>query len=207
MPSSKRPKNAWVLAAIFVAVAAITVVLEVTGPREGALLSSAIRGLALMGYQLLFLSMLSSAYMPNLVRFFGTPFIKIHHVLSISGLVFMTAHPLLVAIRNGSAEVFLPQFDSVRVFLALGGRPAWYLIAVAVAAALLRRRIGKGWRIVHLLNYLAFALATAHATLLGANFQTWIPRIVSWAMLIAVLAVFAHKRLPAAKTARKPVPQ
>jgi len=202
MPDAKKARNTRVLVLVGLAAVSITIGLEAL-TAQGSPLSLAIRGMALMGYQFVFLSIVSSAYMVELVRFFGRPFIKVHHVLSVSGLAFITLHPLLVALRAGSMSVFLPAFDSLERFLMLGGRPAWYLIAIAVCAALLRQRIG-GWRSVHFLNYVAFALATAHANLLGANFQSLAPRVVSWAMLAAVLAVFVHKRLRGRKPKRKP---
>jgi uncharacterized membrane protein len=46
-----------------------------------------IRGAASLGYLAVFATIVSSAYMPQLVRFFGRPFIKVHHILSVTGLV------------------------------------------------------------------------------------------------------------------------
>ena len=203
MASGRKTKNTWVLVVVGLIVVGLAAGLEAMRPLANPL-TVAIRSLALMGYQLVFLSIVSSAYILELVRFFGRPFVKVHHIASVTGLALVTLHPILVAVDKGSAGVFLPKFDSLRVFLQLGGRPAWYLIALAVLAALLRQRIGSRWRWVHILNYLAFALATAHANLLGTNFQDLAPRVVSWAMLFAVLAVFVRKRLPKPKPAQKP---
>lgn len=194
----KKARNTGVLIGVGLVALGLTLALELLQP-EGQPLDWAVRGLALLGYQFVFLSILSSAYLPQLVRFFGQPFIRIHHGLSITGLVLITLHPLAVALNSGTPLVFLPRFDSLRVFLALGGRPAWYLIAAGVLAAVLRKPLGKRWRLLHLLNYLAFALATAHANLIGANFQGLIVRLVSWAMLVAVVAVFVKRRLPPAR--------
>lgn len=200
MAKSRKLKNAWVLWVIALATIAITVLAELTTPVVSPLLA-AIRGLALTGYQLVFWAILSSAYVPRLVRFFGWPFVKVHHLASITGLACITLHPILVAVDSRSAGVFLPRFDSVQVFLQLGGRPAWYLIALAVVAAFLRQRIGGGWRAVHVLNYVAFALATAHANLLGGNFQSPVLRVVSWVLVATMLAVFVRRRA----RARRPV--
>ncbi len=196
MRRSRKLKNAWLLWSIALATVVIAALAELTTPIVSPLVA-AIRGFALMGYQLVFWAILSSAYIPQLVRFFGRPFIRIHHLASITGLVFITLHPILVAVDNRSAGVFLPRFDSVEVFLRLGGRPAWYLIAIAVAAAFLRQRIGAGWRIVHGLNYLAFALATAHANLLGGNFQSPVLRVASWVLAAVVAAVLVRRRVRA----------
>ncbi|MBM4467708.1 MAG: ferric reductase, partial [Chloroflexi bacterium] len=126
----------------------------------GSPLNWFIRGSGLMGYLALFLSVLSSAYMRQTSRLFGRPFVKVHHILTVTGLVLVTLHPLGVAINAGSLRVFLPRFDSWVVFLKLGGRPAWYLIAAASLAAVLRKTIGRNWRGIHALNYVAFLLVT-----------------------------------------------
>ncbi len=120
MAKARRLKNAWVLWVIALATVGITVAAELTAPVANPL-GAAIRGLALTGYQLIFWAIVSSAYVPQLVRFFGRPFIKIHHLASVTGLVCITLHPILVAVDSRSAGVFLPRFDSVQVFLQLGG--------------------------------------------------------------------------------------
>ncbi len=196
MAKGKKPKNAWVLWVIALMTVAITVSAELTTPMTSPLVAT-IRGLALTGYQLVFWAILSSAYVPRLVRFFGRPFIKVHHLVAITGLVCVTLHPILVAVDSRSVGVFLPRFDSAQVFLQLGGRPAWYLIALAVVVAFLRQRIGGGWRAVHALNYLAFALATVHANLLGGNFRSPVLRVGSWVLLAVLLAVFVRRRVRA----------
>ena len=165
----------------------------------GTPLNFFIRGAASLGYLAVFAAIISSAYMPQLVRFFGRPFIKVHHILSVTGLVLIALHPVGVAIDSRDPRVFLPRFDSWTIFLTLGGRPAWYLIGVAALAAALRKRIGQKWRAVHLLNYLAFWLATAHAILSGTNFQYAAMRVVAILMALAVVAIFVQKRLPKRK--------
>lgn len=200
MGRAKKLQNAWVLWVIGLAVVAVAGA-GVTSTPSGSALVLVLRGLALTGYQLVFWAILSSAFVPQLVRFFGRPFVKVHHLASVGGLVCITLHPILVAVNSGSASVFLPRFDSLRTFLALGGRPAWYLIAAAVIAAVLRQRIGKGWRAVHALNYVAFALVTAHANLLGDSFQSPVFRVGSWVLAAGMLAVFVRRRLQVRCTA------
>ena len=159
-----------------------------------------IRGAALLGYLAIYLSILSSAYVRQLVRLFGRPFIQVHHILSIAGLVLIALHPLGVALDWNSPGILLPRFDSLRIFLQWGGPPALYLIIVASLAAALRKPIGKGWRAIHILSYLAFLLATVHATLLGTEFtgnapQHIVAKIVAIALAISVIATLVHKRL------------
>lgn len=191
----RRLRHAWVLAVVLALPIVLTVIIELFR-LEDEPLDWAIRALALLGYQLIFLAILSSAFLRELVRFFGRPFITLHHMVSISGLVLITLHPIGVAYDQASAAVFLPRFDSLRLFLTLGGRPAWYLLFLAVLAAFLRRVIGKGWRWVHLLNYVAFILGTVHANLIGTNFQDLGPRIGSVVMALAALAVLVRRRIP-----------
>jgi sulfoxide reductase heme-binding subunit YedZ len=160
----------------------------------GTPLNWLIRGAALMGYLAIFLSVLSSAYMRQIYRIFGRPFVKVHHVLSVTGLVLVTLHPLGAAIDAGSLKVFLPKFDSWGIFLELGGRPAWYLIAAASLAAVLRKTIGRTWRTIHFLNYLAFLLVTVHAIMIGTDLQHTIVKAVSVALALVVVVIFIQKR-------------
>jgi DMSO/TMAO reductase YedYZ heme-binding membrane subunit len=146
------------------------------------------------------LSILSSAYIRWLVGVFGRPFIKVHHLLSIAGLVLVALHPVGVMLDGGSASVLLPRFDSLLAFLQWGGPPALYLMGIAALTAALRRLIGKSWRTIHFLSYVAFLLATFHATMLGTEFtgggaQSVIARIVAILMAVAVAATFIQKRL------------
>jgi len=153
------------------------------------------RGAALLGYLAIFLAIVSSTYLRQLVRFFGRPFVQVHHILSVTGLILITLHPLSVAWSSMSLGVLLPRFDSWRVFLQLGGRPAWYLIAAAALAAALRRVIGQRWRAIHLLNYAAFLLGTVHAILIGTDFQQPVIKAVAIIMAIVVVATLIQKQL------------
>jgi DMSO/TMAO reductase YedYZ heme-binding membrane subunit len=155
----------------------------------------AIRTCALLGYLGVFLAAVSSAYMRRLVRYFGHPFVQTHHALSVTSLVLITLHPLAVALSFRSLSVFVPLFDSWIVFLRWGGRVAWYLLGLAALAALLRARFRQQWRAVHMLNYLAFFLATAHAILLGTDFQSVILKTLAIAMAIVVVVTLIQKQL------------
>jgi DMSO/TMAO reductase YedYZ heme-binding membrane subunit len=153
------------------------------------------RATSLLGYQAIFLSIVSSAYVRQMRRVFGRPFVQVHHVLSVTGLALATLHPLAVAWESASLRVFLPSFDSWSLFFQLGGRMAWPLIVVASLAAVLRRTIGRNWRVVHYLNYAAFWLATIHALMIGTDFRYLGVRILSIAMTLTVIAIFVQKRL------------
>ena len=119
---------------------------------------------------------------------------KVHHILSVTGLVLVTLHLFGVAVDATSPSVFLPRFDSWVAFLELGGRPAWYLIAVASLVAVLRQTIDRNWRAIHFLNYVAFLLATVHAIMIGTDFQHTIVKAVPVALALVIVAIFIQKR-------------
>jgi hypothetical protein len=159
-----------------------------------------IRGAALLGYWAVFLSILSSAYLRELIRFFGRSFVKVHHAASVTGLVLIALHPAAVAINASSFSVFVPRFDSLLTFLRLGGRFAWYLIGIASLAALLRANLKRSWRVVHYLNYVAFFLASVHASLIGTTFRGQSPRAIIFKVVVALLSlvvvyVFVRKQM------------
>ena len=181
------------LGAILLVIAVIVVLLQLLYP-NAAPIKWVVRTTALIGYFCVFGAILTSAYLRQVVLWFGRPFIKVHHILSISGLVLVTIHPLAVAWQALSLRVFVPAFDSWYRFFALGGRPAWYLMGVATLAAVLRGMNGRNWRWLHTLNYLAFWLATAHGILIGSSVQNWPMRAVFGAMALIVLGVLVQKR-------------
>jgi len=193
MAKTNQSRKIWVLALIGIVVLILVGGLIALQP-YGSPLNWLIRGAALMGYTAIFLSALSSATMRQVYRTFGRPFIKVHHILSVSGLVLVTLHPLGAAIDAASPSVFLPKFDSWTTFLELGGRPAWYLIAIASLVALLRRTIGRNWRTIHFLNYVAFLLATVHAIMIGTDFQQPIIKAVPVALALVLVVIFIQKR-------------
>jgi len=186
----KKSKRIWYLALLALGTLVIAFALLSLDPlRETeTALKWAIRGAALLGYQFVFLSVVSSAFMRPLIKFFGRSFVKIHHMLSITGLVLITLHPLTAAIDAASLAVFLPSFASWRLFLTLGGRLAWYLIGLASLAAALRKPIGQRWRLIHYLNYAAFWLASIHASLLGTTFAGAGPRYVILKVIVGLMA-------------------
>jgi len=157
-------------------------------------LDGVIRAGALLGYLGVFMAALSSNYMRELTRYFGRSFITVHHIVSVTALVALAVHAVSVAWQMGSAAAFLPNFSSARLFFALGGRPAFWLLALTSLTALFRTAIGKNWKIIHWLNYVAFTLGTIHAQMIGTSFSHLGLRIVAWVMLAVLLGVFAWKR-------------
>jgi sulfoxide reductase heme-binding subunit YedZ len=199
MAPTRKPAKSLYLVLVGIVALAVSVGLVVLQP-YGTPVNWAIRVAALSGYQAVFLAIVSSNYMRQMRRRFGRPFIQVHHALSIAGLSLVTLHPLLIAWDSLSLTVFVPRFDSWRVFLQLGGRPAWYLLGLASLAALLRRKIGRPWRLIHTLNYVAFWLASVHAILIGPSFQPTVTKAVAVLMSLAIVAIYVQKRLRARRT-------
>jgi hypothetical protein len=197
MASNRTKNTAYLILAGFAALALVALVLVIVPPPTP--LYGIARGTALLGYLTIFAAIVSSAFLRPLVRFFGRSFVKVHHVASITGLVAMMVHPLALAWINGSLSVFVPRFDSLRVFLTLAGRVVWPLVAIAALAAWLRKPIGRNWRVVHYLNYLAFWLVTAHAILIGSSFQSAVMRVLAVALALVTVAVLVWKRWPKRK--------
>jgi len=161
-----------------------------------------IRGTALLAYQLVFLAIVMSAFVKHLRRIFGRSFLALHHIVTIAGLGLMVLHGVGVAVRAGSAAVFVPVLSPWEALWRLGGRPALYLFLVAALAAVFHRRIGNVWRVLHGLAYAAFLFATVHGILIGTSFQFAVVRGVALAMLAAVAGVFVQRRFAQARRNR-----
>lgn len=202
MVSKGKSQKTWYLLLVGVVALSLVIIVEVLEP-SGTPLNWAIRGAAMLGYLSVFLASLSSIYVRELVKFFGRPFIKVHHIVSVAGLILLTLHPLGFAWDSKSMAVFIPATDSWLSFFQWGGRPAWYLLGIAALAAVLRKGLVRSWRVIHYLNYLAFALGTVHAILLGTNFQNLVARVVLILMVLVIAAVFVRRRMPARKAPSK----
>ncbi len=160
------------------------------------------RGAALVGYQFVFLAVLSSAFVKPLVRTYRKPFIRLHHWVSITGLALLVLHPILLVIVLRSAAILTAAYTSGE-FLRYAGSPALTAFLLAAIAAVLRARINTIWRYVHWLNYVALLLGTAHAVLSGTSVA-----LLPWLRWILVLlaaggvAVYVNRRMQTRAAAR-----
>lgn len=144
------------------------------------------------GYLTVFLAIVTSEYMAKMKRISGLPFMKAHHNLARIGLLLIFIHPLTFVLQGRGIGIFSP-VSPTNVFIALGGRPAFYLFFLAAGIALYRKKY-KNWKKIHYLSYLAFLLVTVHALMLGDDFELVIMRILAIAMAITVTVIFIHKR-------------
>lgn len=198
MAGQGKRSRIWYLVLVGVVAVLLTILALALGPWATPL-RRVIRATGMLGYLAVFLASLSSLYLRELVQFFGRPFIKVHHAVSITGLVTLLVHPLGAAWEAGSLAVFVPATSSWLGFLRAGGRPALYLIGLAVLAAVLRKSLTRSWRVIHYLNYLAFLLASAHAGLIGSDFQHPVAKAVLILMALAIIGVFIRRRTLARK--------
>lgn len=166
-------------------------------------LNGLIRFGAVLGYLGIFLACLSSLYVRELTQYFGRKFITLHHLVARTSLVALTVHAVGVAWRMGTPAAFLPDVSSPRAFLALGGRPAFWLFAITALTAMLRASVGKAWRPIHWLNYVAFWLGTVHALMIGPNFRHPVTRIAAIGMALTLLGAFVWKRTQKRRAQRK----
>jgi DMSO/TMAO reductase YedYZ heme-binding membrane subunit len=194
--AQRKARNNWIFGAVLIAVL-VFVALRLLAQPPGTTRTGIVRGAALAGFSFIFLATVSSAYMQRLVRTFGRPFVKVHHVMSITGLVLITIHPLALAWANGGLNlgVFRPLFDSWTIFWTFAGRPAWWLLLIATIAAVTRGALGKGWKALHALNYAALIMGAVHANLLSVTADILVVRIIIVAMAVIAVAVFVQRRL------------
>ena len=148
----------------------------------------------LYGYLFLGVATLITPFMKEITQAFGKPFIKVHHVFSILGIVFITLHPVFNAIDRLSLSVFVPRFDSWERFWMFAGRPAFIILYIALFAAVLRTKTPKYWRPFHALMYVVLLFGIVHANLIGDDFENLGIVIIFNALFLMSIASFALKR-------------
>ena len=192
--STRKKTSLWWMALPFAIVLALMLALTLPNGLAADAYSLA-RVAALLGYLLILVAVLSSAFVRPLIKTFGRPFVLLHHIVSYSGLGIIFLHPILIAIVYGDLAIVLPRFDSLSNFFRYGGSPAFELLLLAVLAALLRKRLKSAWQIVHMLTYVAFILGTVHATTVGATDvqAAWL-KWIFWLLALGATAIFALRR-------------
>ncbi|MCW4000686.1 MAG: hypothetical protein NWE93_10640 [Candidatus Bathyarchaeota archaeon] len=154
----------------------------------------AVRLFALNGFIALSIATIMAAFLKEITLFFKKPFMRIHHYFAAAGLVLITLHPITLALQYSTPAVFLPNFNSLYLFMFFGGRQALILIFVALAAVLLRKKITSYWRPFHALMYVALFFGVVHAGLSGTDFENWAILVLFNGLFAASVAAFAFKR-------------
>ena len=154
-----------------------------------------VRIFALTGFISLSTATIMTPFLKEITLLFKKPFIRIHHYFAIAGLILITLHPVTLAIQYMNPAVFIPNLNSLYLFLFFGGRQALIIIYIAIAAVLLRRKIVAYWRIFHALMYVALFFGIIHATLSGTDFQNPIILVVYYVLFAAAIGAFIIKRV------------
>jgi DMSO/TMAO reductase YedYZ heme-binding membrane subunit len=162
---------------------------------------AAVRFFGLYGFLFLGVATLTTPFLREVTQAFGKPFLKVHHVFSILGVVFITLHPVFNAIERLSLSVFVPDLGDR--FWMFAGRPAFIILYVAVLAAVLRAKAPKYWRAFHALMYVVLLFGIVHANLIGNDFENLGIMLIFNALFIASLAGFAVKRYRSYQLKRK----
>lgn len=195
MATRRRTRSLWYLAPLAVVGLVLVLILfnmQPPVPWE----YGAVRAFGLLGYLGIAFGVASSQYMVELARFFGRPFVRLHHFITYTSLALIALHPIFFAAAFEGPSAFVPDLSSWDAFWRNAGRPALYLLAVGALAAILRGTLGRNWRIVHWLMYLAFLMGTVHALLVGTDTRYLAMRILVVALAVFVAGVFVAKRLP-----------
>lgn len=154
-----------------------------------------IRFFALTGFYLLAIAALLTPFMRQVYQEFGKSFQKIHHLFAALGLATATLHPVIFAIRVGDITVFLPDISSWYAFWLLGGRQALILIYIATIAAVVRDKIPKYWKSIHILMYLVLFFALVHGFMIGTDFTHIGIQIIFTALFVASLGALVYNRM------------
>ncbi len=154
-----------------------------------------IRFFALTGFYTLAIAALLTPFMKQIYQEFGRAFQDIHHIFAAVGLASATLHPVIFAIQVSDLSVFLPDLSSWYAFWLFGGRQALILIYVATLAALMRRKIPKYWKSIHLLMYLVLLFVLVHGFLIGTDFRNFGIQIIFTSLFVAALGALIYNRI------------
>jgi len=147
------------------------------------------------GISSLFVAILLSLLVRQSRHIFGVAYLKIHHFFSIAGFLLISLHPVIMLIDFGTARILIPDFRSWNSFFTNGGRLALYIIYFATIAALLRKRIVRYWRYLHVLIYPAFILGAVHGLRQGSDLNNAVLSIMFIIMIVTVSIIFFFKRV------------
>ncbi|WP_319580842.1 ferric reductase-like transmembrane domain-containing protein [uncultured Methanospirillum sp.] len=181
--------------AIYICIALIVI----DADKGGELLYTILRIAGLWGFLSLSCSVIMNLFKPELRKLLGQPFLPVHHLFALSGLLLITLHPILFLILSTDPSTLIPDLSSPYLFFVNGGRVALIIIYAAFFAGLFRIKIGTRWKIIHRLVYPALLLAIIHANLIGSTFQSPIIRVFYNGLAVAVLVtsitrMFRHRR-------------
>lgn len=163
---------------------------------------------ALLAFSLIFIQITTQTFRKIWWRIFNPAKLQKFHEWS--GRVSFTlalAHPVLLAAAGffPVSKIFIPQILSEFAYertMALGTL-ALYALIISVGAALMRKKIPRIWRSMHMFNYLVFYLILLHSLRLGSELQSGLLRYV-W--LVYALIVIIGQAYRIREGLKKPRP-
>ncbi|MFW5898405.1 MAG: hypothetical protein ACOCT7_00960 [Candidatus Saliniplasma sp.] len=153
-----------------------------------------VRFFALTGFYFLAISVLMTPFVREIYQIFGKPFQSLHHIFGALGLAGATMHPVVFAIQLNDISVFVPDISGWVAFWELAGRPAFFVIYIALLGAFLRRKIEDYWRSLHSLMYLAMVFIFFHGYLIGNDFENLGVLIIFTLLFAASMTAPIYKR-------------
>ena len=144
----------------------------------GDLAYTLLRSCGLLGFLSLSLGVMINLGKKEMKPLLGKPFIAIHHLLVLTGLVLITLHPVILAFLVSDLSVFIPDISSMPAFLTQGGRVAIVLIYIGFLAAVFRSALRGRWILIHRIMYPAFLLGIIHANLAGGDLSNPVIKIM-----------------------------
>jgi predicted ferric reductase len=193
-------RTGWLVITVIFVLFAIPLAVVAANPSISPL-TTGIRIAGLTGFVALAGAMIMTPFLPEIYRNFGRPFLRIHHLFAVAGIILVTLHPVLLAIRLMTVAVFLPVFGSLYEFFALGGRLALILMYGALAGIFLRASIPAWWRGLHALMWVVLVLALLHGMLIGTDLREPIIGALFTTLTIVALGAFFAKRIQRRRTA------
>jgi len=148
-----------------------------SGPSMAASLAELMRGFALTGLYLLFISLipgLFTVYFPNFP--FNALLVRARRAIGVSGFFFGASHATLGFFYNLSANIFSLFFLPIRHQVALSCSFIAFCILTLMAISSIdrvERWLGPvAWKRLHRYVYWAIILVVVHAFLIGSHFTT-----------------------------------
>jgi DMSO/TMAO reductase YedYZ heme-binding membrane subunit len=160
---------------------------------SGSWLYAVVRGAGILAYLSSFAAIMAAAFTKKVKKAIGKPFLPVHHLFAVAALAFMIIHASAFSVYMKDPGVFIPETGSLQGFLAFGGRAALPLFILTAVTARFSRSI-PFWKVIHTLNYAAFFLVSAHALMIGVDFEHFPMKVLAWAMSVLVLGTLLFKK-------------
>ncbi len=188
----KTGRYLYFLAVVTIAPLAVTLFLLFLIP-SGNWLYAIVRGAGILSYFWSFFAIMTSVFTRKLKKTIGKPFLPVHHLFAVAALALMIIHAAAFSLYMKDPGVFIPETGSLEGFLAFGGRAALPLFVLTAATARFSRSI-PWWKAIHTLNYIAFFLVSAHALMIGVDFEHLPMKVLALTMSTLILLTLVFRK-------------